>query len=234
MSPTNSTGMDKSSETSPRNNVEVRERTSSIEINLSRNMLMSSTRSFTIYHERMANNSINVDSDSPTNSPTLSYEIEQEKLLCFRKATEILNNMRLQNGNNEASPIQLECAGHTIPNKLKSCATATSENDDNVINIQLPYNPNTSTEPELWSDNFHPISLHGSIKHIASDTKCIKNLLNFMAKYTSNKKINPKNANDLKDFDGIGDTVWNFISVVYQASWDLFSLITNPNPSEKK
>ena len=195
---------------------------------------MSSTRSFTIYHERMANNSINVDSDSPTNSPTLSYEIEQEKLLCFRKATEILNNMRLQNGNNEASPIQLECAGHTIPNKLKSCATATSENDDNVINIQLPYNPNTSTEPELWSDNFHPISLHGSIKHIASDTKCIKNLLNFMAKYTSNKKINPKNANDLKDFDGIGDTVWNFISVVYQASWDLFSLITNPNPSEKK
>ena len=195
---------------------------------------MSSTRSFTIYHERMANNSINVDSDSPTNSPTLSYEMEQEKLLCFRKATEILNNMRLQNGNNEASPIQLECAGHTIPNKLKSCATATSENDDNVINIQLPYNPNTSTEPELWSDNFHPISLHGSIKHIASDTKCIKNLLNFMAKYTSNKKINPKNANDLKDFDGIGDTVWNFISVVYQASWDLFSLITNPNPSEKK
>ena len=182
----------------------------------------------------MANNSINVDSDSPTNSPTLSYEMEQEKLLCFRKATEILNNMRLQNGNNEASPIQLECAGHTIPNKLKSCATATSENDDNVINIQLPYNPNTSTEPELWSDNFHPISLHGSIKHIASDTKCIKNLLNFMAKYTSNKKINPKNANDLKDFDGIGDTVWNFISVVYQASWDLFSLITNPNPSEKK
>jgi len=28
-----------------------------------------------------------------------------------------------------------------------------------------------------------------------------------MAKYISNKKINPKNANDLKDFDGIGDAV---------------------------
>jgi len=197
-------------------------------------MLMSSTHSFTIYHERMANNSMNVDPDSPTDSPALSYEMEQEKLLCFRKATEILNNMRLQNGNNEASPIQLECAGHTIPNKLKSCATATSENDNNVINIQLSYDPNTSTEPELWSGNFHPISLHSSIKHIASDTKCIKDLLNFMAKYISNKKVNPKNANDLKDFDGIGDTVWNFISVVYQASWDLSSLITNPNPSEKK
>ena len=31
-----------------------------------------------------------------------------------------------------------------------------------------------------------------------------------------------KNANDLKDFDGIGDSVWNFISSVHQASWDSF------------
>ena len=43
-----------------------------------------------------------------------------------------------------------------------------------------------------------------------------------MAKYISNKKINPKNANNLKDFDGIGDSVWNFISTVYQVSWDSF------------
>jgi len=43
-----------------------------------------------------------------------------------------------------------------------------------------------------------------------------------MVKYISNKKINPKNANDLKDFDSIGDSVWNFISAVYQASWDSF------------
>ena len=41
-----------------------------------------------------------------------------------------------------------------------------------------------------------------------------------MARYIVNKKVNPKTANDLKDFDGIGDFVWNFISVVYQASWD--------------
>jgi len=43
-----------------------------------------------------------------------------------------------------------------------------------------------------------------------------------MAKYISNKKVNPKNANNLKNFDGIGDSVWNFISMVYQASWDSF------------
>ena len=222
VSPTNSIGMDKSSGTSPRNNIKVRGRTSSIEINLSRDTSMSSTRSSIIYHERMANNGMDVNPDLPTDSSALSYEIEQEKLLCFRKVAETLNNMRLQNGNNKASPIQLEHAGCTISNKLKPCATAPSNDDDNDINIQLPYDPNAPTKPELWSGNFHLISLHSSIEHIASDTKCIKDSLNFMAKYISNKKVNPKNANDLKNFDGIGDSVWNFISMVYQASWDSF------------
>ena len=41
-----------------------------------------------------------------------------------------------------------------------------------------------------------------------------------MAKYISNKKVNLKTANEFKDFDGIGDVVWNFISSVYQSSWD--------------
>jgi len=41
-----------------------------------------------------------------------------------------------------------------------------------------------------------------------------------MVKYIINKKVNLKTANDLKDFDGIGDTVWNFISSVYQSGWD--------------
>ena len=95
MFPTNSMEMDKSSGTSPSNNVEVRGRTSSIKINLSRNVLMSSTCSSMIYHKRMANNGMDVDPDPPTDSPALSYEMEQEKLLYFRKAAEILNNTRL-------------------------------------------------------------------------------------------------------------------------------------------
>ena len=183
---------------------------------------MSSTRSSVIYHERMSNNGMDVDSNSPTDSSALSYKIEQEKLLRFRKAAETLNNTRLQNGNNEASPIQLEYVGHAIPNKPKPYTTAPSNDDDNVINIQLPYDLNAPTEPELWCGNLHLISLHGSIKHIASDIKYIKDSLNFMVKYISNKKVNPKNANDFKDFDGMGDSIWNFISTVYQASWDFF------------
>ena len=60
-----------------------------------------------IYHERMANNGMDVDPDPPTDSPALSYEMEQEKLLHLRKVTETLNNMRLQNGNNKAPPFNL-------------------------------------------------------------------------------------------------------------------------------
>ena len=60
-----------------------------------------------IYYERMANNSMNVDPDLSTDSPALFYETEQEKLLYFRKAAEILNNTRLQNENNEAFPFNL-------------------------------------------------------------------------------------------------------------------------------
>ena len=41
-----------------------------------------------------------------------------------------------------------------------------------------------------------------------------------MVKYISNKKVNPKSSNDLNDFDGISDAVWNFLSSVYQFSWD--------------
>ena len=58
--------------------------------------------------------------------------------------------------------------------------------DDIVINIQLPYDLNTSIEPKLWDGNFHPISLHSSIEHLVLDSKNIKNSLNSMAKYCSN------------------------------------------------
>ena len=93
-----------------------------------------------------------------------------------------------------------------------------SDNNDNIINIQLLYDTNDPTEPDLWSGNFHPISLHGSIGQIALDTKNIKDSLNFIIKYISNKKVNLKSANELKNLDGIGDMVWNFISSIYQSS----------------
>ena len=99
--------------------------------------------------------------------------------------------------------------------------------DEDVINIQLQYDPYAPTKSELWSGLFHPISLYNSIEQIASDAKNIKNSLNFMARYITNKKVNGNKTNDLKEFEGIGDSIWNFISLVYEAKWD--SLYTDNN-----
>jgi len=117
------------------------------------------------------------------------------------KATIQQDNMRPQASNNEATPL------HVIY-------------EDEVINIQLPYDPQAPMEPELWSGSFHPISLHGSIEHFASDAKNIKVSLNFLAKYIQGKQVNGNKVNDLDDFDGMGDAIWNFISSVYVSKWD--------------
>jgi len=72
----------------------VRGKTFSTEKNYSRDTSMSSTWSFVIYYERMANNSMDVNPEPANNFPALSYEIEQEKALYFSKAIETLGNMR--------------------------------------------------------------------------------------------------------------------------------------------
>ena len=92
--------------------------------------------------------------------------------------------------------------------------------EEEVINIQLPYDLQVPTEPKLWSGSFHLISLHGSIEHFALDSKNIKVSLNFLAKYIKNKQVNGNMINNLADFNGMGDAIWNFISSVYDAKWD--------------
>jgi len=211
--------IDHSTGTNPVINNDARGRSSQICKNWSRDFSMSSTVSSTIYHEKMElNNGMDIDPDPPVESPTLSYKDEREKEICLRKVAETTNNTRLQGVNKEASSTQINHDNHVSTDNMR--VQTPRVDDDNVINIQLPYDPNSPTEPDLWSGNFQSISLHGSVEHIASDLKNIKQSLNFMAKYISNKKVNPKSSNNLNDFDGIGDAVWNFLSSVYQSSWD--------------
>jgi len=124
---------------------------------------------------------------------------------------------RTPHGNlNVDTPVQ-----HVLGNNPTSTPSqgSTAQSDESIfINIQLPYDLNAPTDPEIWNGGFHPISLHGSIEHIVSDAKSIKDSLKFMAKYISNKQIEPANANDLKDFNSMGDAVWNFISSVYKSN----------------
>ena len=103
---------------------------------------------------------------------------------------------------------------------------STAQDEESAfINIPLSYDPNVPMNPKIWNGGFHPISLHGFIEHIASDAKSIKDFLKFIAKYISNKQVQPSKANDLDDLDGIGDAVWLFISSVYDSNWDI--LFTN-------
>ena len=192
----------------PANNDEVRGRSPLSSNNSSREPSMGSSGRSTPYHDRMV---IDDDDGPPANhtniqSPQLSYEKTQEKELRLGKATNLPDNTRSPATNDEAAPTH---APHA----------------EDVINIQLQYDPNGPTDPDLWSGDFRPVSLHGSVEHIASDAKNIRESLNFMAKYIKGKQSDDNNINELKDLDGMGDAIWNFISSVYESRWD--SLLTD-------
>ncbi len=62
-------------------------------------------------------------------------------------------------------------------------------------------------ELKLWDRNFYLILLYGSLEYLASDFKNIKDLLNFVVKYISNKQINSKRSNNIQDFKDMGETI---------------------------
>ena len=140
--------MDHSTGTNPVINNDARGRSSQIHKNWSRNSSMSSTVSSTIYHEKMElNNGMDINSDPLVESPALSYEDEREKEIRLRKAVETTNNIRLQDVNNEASSTQVNHDNHVSTDNMR--VQTPRVDDDNVINIQLPYDPNGPMEPDL-------------------------------------------------------------------------------------
>jgi len=60
----------------------------------------------------MANNGMDINQEPTVESPAPSHRMEQEKALCLSKVTKTSGNMRPQNGNNEATLINPECAGN--------------------------------------------------------------------------------------------------------------------------
>jgi len=206
--------MDLSTGQVPDNNCEVRERTPNTALNFSRESSIASSGWATLYCDRM-DDRIDYESTSGDMSLELSYETEQEKALHTSKAADQQDPMRPTTGNNKASPTH---ANHK----------------ESIFNIQLPYNTNAPMEPDLWDRSFHSISLYGSIEHFASDSKSIKDSLNFISKHIANKQVNGKEVNNLKDFDGMGDAIWNFISSVYKAKWDTLYMDNKTNTLRTK
>jgi len=184
----NDTGMDILKGKSPDNYNEVRSRLVSHNPSISRDTSMSSIKSSVAYHERMEqNNSMDVD-DPPNKDPflELSYETTQEKTLCFSKVAENQTNMRLTQVNLTSNTCpQHDSANH--PNSTPPHGSTVQNKESTFINCPLPYDSNVPIDPEIWNGRFHPISLHGSLEHLVSDIKSIKDSLKFMAKYISNK-----------------------------------------------
>lgn len=169
-----------------------------------------------MYHERMKlNNTINKDIKIDDNFPMLSYETSQKKAIRVSIVANLNSNMMNKH-------VTIKCPTSSSPHVPVEHSTSVSPHgDDIVINIQLPYDPNALTKPNLWDSNFHPILLYDSIKYLASDLKNIKDLLNFMAKYITNKQIDLAKSNDLEDFNGIREAIWNLISFIYQFKQNL-------------
>ena len=205
MSIRNDLGMDIQLGVSPTINSEVRGRNPSPSAKSSRESSLASSGRSTLYHEKMEIDIIPGTVESNTESLDLLYETAQEKEIRVSMAAN-------QQVNQQAPTRSLDGINEATP--------AHGQHEEDVINVQIPYDIDAPTEPKLWSGSFHLISLHGSIEYFALNAKNIKVTLNFLAKYIQNKQVNGFSANDLKDFDGMGDAIWNFISSVYGAKWD--------------
>ena len=80
------------------------------------------------------------------------------------------------------------------------------------------------TELESWDGVFHPIFLHGSLKYLSSDSKNIKESLYQITSHIKNKEIDRSKANNISDLNGIGEVVWNFISILYDSGWNALNV----------
>ena len=182
--PSSNTGIDFLAGSFSNNYDEMRDRSLSTNINISRNLSISFTKSSVVYYDRIESNNAMVINDKMVDtSPSLSYETDKEKALCVSKAAEQQANMRPKCNNLMASNSNPQYVLNKKQQPTTTHGSTTQTKDNNVINIQLPYNPQAPTELDLWSGNFHPISLYGSIEYIASDAKNIKDSLNFIARY---------------------------------------------------
>jgi len=55
-----------------------------------------------------------------------------------------------------------------------------------------------------------------------------------MAKYITSKQLKLLKANNVMDFVGIGDAVWNFISSIYKSNWDALHTDNKSNTLRRK
>jgi len=166
-----------------------------------------SDKSVEKYAARVQRESNSMDQDNPavpTDSPQIEYEPPKEKDARVSKAADSNSNMRKQYSQSIALALN----------------NSTAEDNGNIFNVQLNYDVNQALDLESWDGDFKTISLHGSIEHLASDIKNIKDLLLRMQNYILSKSIEGDKANNIKNLKEVSKVAWGFISVFYESYWD--------------
>jgi len=157
-------------------------------------VIMSVTNGSVDYAEYMKRNNNFVDKViKPIDSSQLLCIMNNNQKIQISRMAKLLTNIRPQHVNNE----ELFCSNHK---------------NNNIFNIQLNYNINQARDR-----NFQAISLHGSLEHLMSDMKNIKESLSRMQKYILDKTIKNGEANNVKDFKGVSKVAWRFILSLYKA-----------------
>jgi len=155
------------------------------------------------YHVHVKRMSDRMDEDEPVNSIgsiKVEYVSQEGQKDQVSKATDNTNNTLQQR----------------VSNKVPASSTTSS---NSVFDIQLSYDIDQALDPEEWDGDFHATLLHGAMEHLVSNVKNIKDSLCRMGKYIRGKSID-SNPNNIKDLEGVGKTVWEFLSSIYDSHWD--------------
>jgi len=164
-------------------------------------------------------------------SPLISLsEYSEEYHVCVKRMSNrmdedepvgTIDSIKLEYTSQERQKDQISMATDTTRNTMHQCVSNmdwVSEPipDNNVFNVNLNYDINQVLDPEEWDGKFHATSLHGAMKHVASDVKNIKDSLYRISKYIRGKTIN-NNPNNCKDLEGVGKELWEFLSSIYES-----------------
>jgi len=88
------------------------------------------------------------------------------------------------------------------------------------------YKANVLADPSLWDSNFGVTSLFGTNKFLQNNVNNMAMSLLHMATFLNQRKLDNQDGNDSQQLSSFGDTTWQFISAIYESSWDSLYAIT--------
>ena len=174
----------------------------SFNIQKPRSPSISSSECSKDYHIHVKRMSDRMDKDKPINSIDsikIEYVSQRKQKDQVSKATDNTNNM-LQH----------------VSNKVLASSTISS---NSMFDIQLSYDIDQALNPKEWNSDFYATLLYKAMEHLVSDVKNIKDSLCRIGKYIWGKSID-SNSNNIKDLEGVGKAVWEFLSSIYSSHWN--------------